>query len=81
MQFNAVGEIVIQGLWAILGLWLIYNGYKLNKKSKPFSLRNQNIHPHPIRDSYVAGGIVLGAALLILLAHKILNCGLGCWSY
>jgi hypothetical protein len=80
MQMNFFGEVIAQLVWLGGGVWFIHNGYKLNRKAKPFSLRDKSSYPHPIRDSYVAGGIVSGAGLLILLAYKLFTCGMTCWS-
>jgi hypothetical protein len=76
-------EIVAQILWLILALWFVYRAYRANKKAEPFSLRS-HLQNHDfstgLNAMFMAGGFVIGIVLVILLVHKLLTCGLVCWS-
>jgi uncharacterized protein involved in cysteine biosynthesis len=76
---NPVVEIIAQVLWLILAVWLIHRGYALHKKSKPFSLKEYKASEN-VDASFIAGGVVSGIVLIILLAYKLFSCGFICWS-
>jgi hypothetical protein len=80
MEITSVGEIAIQILGLLLGVWFIWDGYRLNKRAKPFSLKDKTSYTNPVRDSFIAGGVMSGAVLLVLLTYKLLSCGIICWS-
>ena len=68
-------EILTQILWVAIAAGLIYRGYIANKKSSPASFND----PRDGLGSYgFAIGFVGGFILLILLANKILTCGVLC---
>jgi hypothetical protein len=76
-------EILAQILWLTLAIWLIYRAYQANKKAESFSLRS-HLQGHDfstgLNAMFMAGGLVIGIVLLILLAHKLVTCGVLCWS-
>lgn len=79
LDMPPITEIIIQALWIFFSIWLIYRGYGANKKSKPFSLREQlNDASQGIGDLGLAVGLVAGVVLIILLINKLLTCGLIC---
>lgn len=76
---SPVLEVIIQILGFVLAGWFLYSAYTANKKAEPFSFRSMKLSPD-FRDLYFAKGFVAGIVIIILLVHKLLTCGLICWS-
>jgi hypothetical protein len=73
-----IAEMFAQILWFIVAIWFIRSGYQANKKAPKFSLKTYKL-PEGIRATVAAEGLVLGVIMLVLLALKILSCGIICW--
>lgn len=74
-------EVIAQILWVAFAIWLIHRAYKANKTSPRFSFKmftQPGLVPQRFDDLFIAGGFVIGIVLLILIANKLLTCGLIC---
>lgn len=71
-------EIIIQVIGLVLALWLIKTAYVANRKAEPFSLKATN--EVSFKELYLAKGLVAGIIVLLLLAYKLLTCGVVCWT-
>jgi hypothetical protein len=82
-DMSPILEIGMQILWLALAAWFVHRAYVANKKAEPFSLRAY-VRSHDFNkgldDMFIAGGFVGGFVLIVLLVHKLLTCGLICWS-
>lgn len=76
-------EIVAEIFWVVIALGLIIRAYSANKNSKSFSLKaalraNVEEAAEGFPAMFIAVGLVIGITMLILLANKIMTCGLVC---
>jgi hypothetical protein len=65
-------EIIVQIVWAGLGIYFTYVGYGYVKSDK-ITLKNLNTHRVVSLDIFL-----LGITLLLILVYKIFACGLIC---
>jgi hypothetical protein len=64
-------NIVVQVLWFIVAVWFLYSGYQANKKA-PKSGWKQLTTSTDFDSLFMAGRIVTGAGIIVLLVLKLL---------
>ena len=73
------GEIFLQLFALVIAVWLIKEGYKANKRAKPFSFRTLTKFDSQANDDVgYARGLLGGLAILGFLIIKFFTCGLVC---